>query len=150
VVRSIWFCQITSACLDKDKPQGETVAFLRHICPIVEQSGPNVSIWMAVNNGLYMLDKVSIFRPDISPTCVLSCSHNESIEHFFFGCEFVDWIVTALFGRLGLNKHPSSRFHPRHLKQVWLQILKTSLTLLSLALTTHLTLLCGPHTVVNK
>jgi hypothetical protein len=81
VLRSIWFCQILSACLDKDKPHGETVAFLCHICPIVEQSGPQVSTsWMAVNNGLCMQDMVSIFRLDISPTCVLSCAHNESIS----------------------------------------------------------------------
>jgi hypothetical protein len=135
VVSSIWFCQIMSACLDKDKPQGETVTFLCHICSIVEQSGSRVSTsWMAVINGLYMLDKVSIFCPDILPTCVLFCSHNESIEHFFLVVDScsrlrlllsLDWVLISI---------PPPGFTPDILKQLWLHILRTTLMVLSLAI----------------
>lgn len=65
---------------------------------------PRHSAWMAVNNGLYTLDKVSIFRL-LAYSLALIMS---PLSIFLFGCEFVEWIVTALFARLGLNKHPSS------------------------------------------
>lgn len=76
-----------------------------HIWVCQSPSPPKVAFinWLFVKDLLYTMDRIALFHPEVSMTCVLYHNASETRDHLFFDCEFSTCVLHTVMCRVGLQ-----------------------------------------------
>lgn len=86
---------------DSIRSSGQPVAWCKLVCHKFIPPRFSFFLWLAFQNGMQTMDRLSNFGLLVNPTCRLCNAHNETFNHLFFSCPFSFQLLISVLQNCG-------------------------------------------------